>query len=33
MRAVRKLIERTIKALKPRERLYKAFDGEGLYLK
>jgi integrase len=32
MRAVRKLTERTIKALKPRERLYKAFDGEGLYL-
>ncbi|MGH8295074.1 MAG: hypothetical protein ACRETZ_06210 [Steroidobacteraceae bacterium] len=28
----RKLAERTIKALRPRERLYKAFDGEGLYL-
>ncbi len=32
MRAVRKLTERKIKALKPRQRLYKAFDGEGLYL-
>jgi hypothetical protein len=32
MRTTRKLSERQIKALKPRERPYKIADGEGLYL-
>ena len=32
MRETRKLTERAVKALKPREKPYKAADGEGLYL-
>jgi len=32
MRTTEKLTERQIKALKPRERPYKAADGAGLYL-
>ena len=32
MRTTRKLTERQIKALQPREKPYKRFDGEGLYL-